>query len=293
MHYSEVGGLPVYSFRPCFYMKKILIPIDFSENTEKVISAAKRIASRTGAELAILHEYQPYVEDISILVPINKPAYQELENSHRQKLEQYVSQARKEGFQTEGIWESKSIHSGILKYAREFNADLIVVGRSGDGGFLNRLLGNYTTGIALDAPCPVLVIPSEVIASEFKQVVYATQLEYEEIDILHEVKRLTDQLGARLTLVKISSFEQPDIQSDNQYIEQIKAALDLPFSDIIVHKGSSVLGGIEAYCDQVKADLLIVSTRERGFLEQFIINPSVTGKLVVETHLPLLHIKEE
>lgn len=275
-------------------MKKILLPIDFSENAQKAIIAAKIIASKTGAELAILHTYQPYVADISIPVTVSSlPLYEELENSYKQHLDEYVFAAQAEGFAAESIWESDGIHSAVLRQANEINADLIVVGRTGKGSFMDKLIGSAATGIALDAPCPVLIVPSEVTTTEFKQVVYATQLEYEEIDILKQVKKLTDQLGARLMLVKISSLEQPNIQADSQYIEQITTELNIPASDIVVRNGENVLDEIENYCDEAKVDLLIVSTRERGFLEQFIINPSMTKKLVVETHVPLLvyHIK--
>ena len=88
-------------------------------------------------------------------------------------------------------------------------------------------------------------------------------------------------------------MEQPNIQPDSQYIKQITTELNIPDSDIIIREGGNVLDEIENYCDEIKADLLIVSTRERGFLEQFIINPSMTKKLVVETHVSLLvyHIK--
>lgn len=275
-------------------MQKILIPIDFSENAQKAIIAAKIIASKTGAELAILHTYQAYVADISIPVTVSSlPLYEELENSHKQQLDEYVFAAQAEGFAAEGIWESDGIHSAVLRQAKEVSADLIVVGRTGKGSFMDKLIGSAATGIALDAPCPVLIVPSQVVTTEFKQIVYATQLEYEEIDIIRQVKKLTDQLGAKLTFIKISSLEQPNIQPDNQYVEQITTELNIPASDIIIRKGGNILDGIENYCDEVKADLLIVSTRERGFLEQFIINPSMTKKLIVETHVPLLvyHIK--
>ncbi len=275
-------------------MQKILVPIDFSENAQKAVRAAKFIASKTGARLALMHTYQAYVADLSIPVTDNSlPIYQELENSHKEQLQEYVDEAHAEGFEADAIWDSDGVQSAVLRQARETDADLIVVGRTGNGGFIDKLIGSAATGIALGAPCPVLVVPSHSAPTEFKQVVYATQLEYEEIEILRQVKKLTDQLGSRLTFVKISSLEQPNIQSDQQYIDQIVAELGIAASDIVIHKGSGVLDGIENHCDQVKADLLIVSTRERGFLEQFIINPSLTKKLVVETHLPLLiyHLK--
>ncbi|CAG5002499.1 hypothetical protein DYBT9275_02906 [Dyadobacter sp. CECT 9275] len=276
-------------------MKKILVPIDFSENAQKAIKAAETIASKTGAALSILHTYQPYVADISIPATVSSlPVYEELENSYKQQLDEYVAEAQALGYQAEAVWESDGIHTAILRQAKNTNADLIVLGRTGKGSFMDKLIGSAATGIATDAPCPVLVIPPDAATTDFKQVVYATQLEYEETDILRQVIQLAELLGAKLTFIKISSLEQPNIQPDNQYIEQMTAEFNIPASDIVIRTGGGVLDGIENYCKEVNADLLIVSTRERGFWEQFIINPSVTRKLVVETHVPLLvyHMKE-
>ena len=46
----------------------------------------------------------------------------------------------------------------------------------------------------------------------------------------------------------------------------------------MIRKSKHVLDGIEAYADEIGADLIIVSARERSFLEEFIINPSVAKK---------------
>ncbi|HEV7383167.1 MAG TPA: universal stress protein, partial [Dyadobacter sp.] len=160
-------------------------------------------------------------------------------------------------------------------------------------GFMDKLIGSSATNIALDAPCPVLVIPPQIEKLHIERIVYATQLEFEEMSNLRQVAELAEQLGAKLSLIKISSLEQPNIQPDHQYISQISRGLRIAESDIVIREGGGVEEGIMGYCDEVKADLLVLSTRERGFLEQWIINPSVTKKLVVETPLPLLvhHIR--
>ncbi|GGC15837.1 MULTISPECIES: universal stress protein [Dyadobacter] len=272
-------------------MKKILIPIDFSESSQHIIQVAKAIALKTGAELAIMHTYQT-----NIAIPVTESTEQvcdDMENSYKQLLNEYVIGAQIEGYQAEGIWESNGIHTSVLSQASKIKADLIVIGRTGQGNFMDKLIGSSATGIALDAYCPVLVVPSQVETIKFTRAVYATQLEYEEINILHQVKRLTEQLGTRLTFIKISSLEQPNIQPDEQYVQQMINELDISASDIVIQKESGVIEGIKKYCQQVEADLLIVSTRERGFWEQYIVNPSITKKLVVETDVPLLvfHLK--
>jgi nucleotide-binding universal stress UspA family protein len=270
-------------------MKTILVPIDFSDNSAQAIAAAKAIASKNGAELVFLHAYHPYVTDVSLPVAgSTMSVHQELEDSYKGQLNDIVAKARLEGFKAEGIWEWSGVHDAVISNAEELVADMIVVGRTGKGGFMDKLIGSAATSIALDAPCPVLVIPPQITEIDFTRLVYATQLEFEEMSNLREVQNLARLLGAKLTFVKISSLEQPNIQSDEQYIEQMTRGLGILATDIVIHTGGGVEEGIQKHCEAVNADMLIVSTRERGFLERFIINPSITKKLVVETHIPLL-----
>lgn len=277
-------------------MKTILIPVDFSENAEKAIAVAKIVAAETGSKLLLMYVYQPYITDIAITEPISSlPIYQQLEDSYRKQLDKYVADAVAEGFDADSAWKSDGIHAAIISQAKESKAALIVMGRTGKGGFLDKLVGSSATGVALDAPCPVLIVPPQSSIHGFKKVIYATQLEHDENDLILQAIGFVKRLGARMTFLKVNSRTQPDIQSDEQYINEITTELDIPTSDIVIHNSNGVLSGIEDYCDEVHADLLIVSSRHRSFLEEYLINPSLTKKLVVSTHLPLLvyHLRED
>lgn len=283
-------------------MRSILIAIDFSENAERALSAAKMIAEKDVTELLILHAYQPYIADVNVTPGNVMPGIggadfltltSDLEQEFRNRLDEYAESVVAEGYKARAVWALGSIQSAIDEAIEEHMPDLIVIGRTGTGGFLDKLIGSSATQIALHAPCPVIVIPPQAELGKFTKVVYATQFEYEEKDILREVFVLMNQLGANLTLLKIKSDSQPDIQPDNQYIAEIRSQFDIREGQIVIREDRHVLDGIEAYCDEVKADLLIVSSRQRSFIEEFLINPSVTRKLIIDTHVPLLvfHLK--
>ena len=284
-------------------MNRILIPIDFSENADRALSAAKIMADKEFTTLLILHAYQPYIADVTatgnVLPGIGSPDFfsitTELENEFKARLDQYAATLNTEGYKTETIWAIGGVQSSVEEAIKEHNPDLIVMGRTGTGGFLDKLIGSSATHIALHSPCPVMIIPPQSNPEKFKEVVYATQFEYDENDILKEVYVLMNHLGSRLSLLKINADTQPNIQSDSQYIEEIKAEFSITDKDIIFRTADHVLDGIEAYCDEVSADLLIMSSRERSFLEEYLINPGVTKKLVVDTHVPLLvfHLKKQ
>ncbi|MEO6284969.1 MAG: universal stress protein [Dyadobacter sp.] len=283
-------------------MNRILVPIDFSENAERALAAAKLIAEKETTELLILHAYQPYIADVNITPGNVLPGIggtdflsltTELEDEFRKRLDGYANKLVEEGYRAQAVWTIGSVQSSVEEAIEEHQPSLVVIGRTGSGGFLDKLIGTSATHIALHSQCPVLVIPPQANPAKFQKVVYATQFEYDESDILKEVFVLMNHLGSSLTLLKIKSDSQPDIQADNQYIAEIKAKFAIKESDIVIREDRHILDGIEAYCDEVGADLLIMSSRERSFIEEFLINPSVTRKLIVDTHVPLLvfHLK--
>lgn len=270
-------------------MKTILIPVDFSGNSQKALAAAKLIADKTGARLLIMYVYQPFIDNIALPEYTGSlPIYQQLEDSYREKLAEMVFSARHQGYRAEAVWETDGVQPAILKRARENAADLVVMGRSGQGGFLDKLIGSSATGIALDAHCPVLIIPPQARIREFKKIVYATQLEFDEKNILLDVMALIRQLKAHLTLLKINSDEQLNIQPDGQFIAEIRQLFNIPSDDIIVKTADSVMNGLEDYCDEAKADLLVVCNRDRNFLQVLLNGKGLTRKLSLDTHLPLL-----
>jgi nucleotide-binding universal stress UspA family protein len=283
-------------------MRSILIAIDFSENAERALAAAKLIAEKDVTELLILHAYQPYIADVNVTPGNVMPGIggadfltmtTELEDEFHKRLDEYAANLVAEGYNAKAIWALGSVQSAIEEAIDDHVPDMIVIGRTGTGGFLDKLIGSSATHIALNSPCPVLVVPPQAELTKFKKVVYATQFEYEENNILREVFILMNHLGADLTLLKISSDTQPDIQPDNQYIADIRSHFTIRDGQIVIREAKHVLDGIEAYCDEVQADLLIMSTRERSFIEEYLINPSITRKLVINTHVPLLvfHLK--
>lgn len=277
-------------------MKKILIPIDFSENADRTLAAAKALATPSETLLLILHAYQPPVPDLTVPSGAGMVLYPlDLEESFRKRLEEYVALAHTQGYRAQGIWTMGGIHPAVFDAIRQHNPDMVVLGRSGTGGFLDRLLGSSATHIGLDASCPVLIVPPQATPKKFREIVYATQLEYDENEILSRAFPLFEQLGGRVSFIKINSNAQPNIQSDQQYIDQITQEFSVMKEDFVVRESDSVLQGIEDYCDEIKADLLVMSNRRRGFLEAFITNPSVTKKMIIDTHIPLLvyHIKDE
>jgi len=88
----------------------------------------------------------------------------------RQKIEHQVVQLHEEGVAVElkVTTGTGDVPELIAKAARDVEADLIVVGTHGHGGFKAAVLGSVARGLLHDASCPILAIPParEAVAAE-------------------------------------------------------------------------------------------------------------------------------
>jgi len=270
-------------------MKKILVPIDFSDNSKIALNTAKRTALRIDASLIVMHAYQPFIPVATVPESVTSLSFvKEMESDQKSQLSQVVEMLKNEGMVAEELWVEGTTVDAIVGSAKQINADLIILGRTGKGGFLDKLIGTSATKVAMDAHCPVLIVPPKFQSKGLSEVVYATQLEYEESDIVDKVITLINSLGGRLTFLKINSLMQADLKEDEPYIQEIVQKFGFERDDIVIKRSGSVVRGIEEFCDQIKADLLIVSARKREFLEELLGDGSVTKKLILETQVPLL-----
>jgi nucleotide-binding universal stress UspA family protein len=88
----------------------------------------------------------------------------------RAKVERQVAEIREQGFAVElkVTTGTRDVPELIAKAASEADADLIVLGTHGHGGFKAAVLGSVARGLLHDASCPVLAIPParEVVTAE-------------------------------------------------------------------------------------------------------------------------------
>jgi nucleotide-binding universal stress UspA family protein len=135
--------------------KKILVPIDGSENSIRAANVGIKIAKYTGAELVILSVVavpSSVIGSENILSNLEKKAEASIDEVKKNADQQGVK-ARKET-----ILSSSSIVEGITEHAQLEEVELIVMGTRGRGGFKRLLLGSVSEGVVRHAHCDVLVV---------------------------------------------------------------------------------------------------------------------------------------
>ncbi len=136
--------------------QRILATIDLGEHSELVLSRAKAMVGVTGAQLKLLHvvEYVPVEPMGEALLPAVN-IEEELVAGARARLAELAQQAGLAGTEQRVI--AGTIKSELLREAREWPADLVVLGSRERHGLA--LIINLTEDAVLHAaPCDVLAV---------------------------------------------------------------------------------------------------------------------------------------
>jgi nucleotide-binding universal stress UspA family protein len=140
-------------------LERILIPTDFSEYSKQASKYACELAGRFTAELHLLHVVQPIIlSESGGLLP---PDVVIGEEGPRKALEEL----KEPGFD-QAARVIREIRTGtpfveIVRYARDNDIDLIVMGTHGRSGLIHALMGSVAEKVVRKAPCPVLTVRPE------------------------------------------------------------------------------------------------------------------------------------
>jgi len=144
---------------PPFKLKKILVPIDFSNLSKDALPYALLLAGHFGAELLLLHIVEQFPID-SLLgrelthqttVPLMKQAEADLERMVRE-----LGEAS--GVKATAVVRGGTPFAEICDAAKTGSADLIVLTTHGYTGLKHVWLGSTAERVVRHAPCPVLVV---------------------------------------------------------------------------------------------------------------------------------------
>ena len=144
---------------PAFKLKKILVPIDFSNPSKDALPQATLLAAHFGAELVLLHTVEKFPIDYllgrelmnQMLVPSMKQAEADLE-------QMAGGLSKSTGLNVSVVVSDGKPFEVICQTAKTLGADMIVLTTHGYTGLKHAWLGSTAERVVRHAPCPVLVV---------------------------------------------------------------------------------------------------------------------------------------
>ena len=144
-------------------MKKILVPVDFSDITTEVLDYAIHLAIEDASTITVLHVAPPNpifpgpdAEPVMIQTYLNEELDRE-----KGELKAITEHIQKQGIEADSVLLQGPIIDTIIDEAKEIKADMIVMGKESHGLLYRTLLGTTSEGVIRRARVPVLIIPEK------------------------------------------------------------------------------------------------------------------------------------
>jgi nucleotide-binding universal stress UspA family protein len=140
-------------------IRRILVPLDFSEHAETILDWAGLLAEEHKSRVILLHAYHLPVEFQQLEGAYLPPDFwANVKTEAQQSLDRYAETLRSRGVEVESMVREGYPATVIEEEAERCNADLIVIGTRGLSGLKHLLLGSIAERVVQKAPCPVLTV---------------------------------------------------------------------------------------------------------------------------------------
>jgi len=142
---------------------KLLIAIDFSPVTEKILQKIKEMHPKMKPKLWLVHVVQPEPDFIGYEVgPVSERDFMAKRFHEKHKLIQgLANDMKKDGIDVTPLLIQGPTIDTIIEEAQKINVDFIVIGSHGHGMMYNLLVGSIGHGLLKNSPVPLLIIPSK------------------------------------------------------------------------------------------------------------------------------------
>lgn len=273
-------------------MKKILVPVDFSEVSGFATSFAIQLAEKNDAQITLLNSVHfDYFSDYQFTAFNSATSLMDdVRDAMEMKIKEYVKRFDTRLKIKTLIHESSLINS-VKELINEKGYDLVVIGTQGSSGLEEALIGSNTEKVVRHAQCPVISVPCSIDISGVKRILIPLDIREIKSSFFKQVASLQKQFDATLEFLwvktphNIENEEKVNIEF-SQLIEQY----GISNFEFTVVRNVFPSDGILWHADDTNADMIAMQTHARRGIAHWL-SGSLTEDTVNHINIPVWSFK--
>jgi nucleotide-binding universal stress UspA family protein len=275
-------------------IKKILVPIDFSEISLAALDYAAMIANVENAEIILLHVFESHVQNA--LLEMRMDMAEIIEKG----IEAKFAEIREKNPNLAGVNIRPKvvvgkIHHEINHIALEEEARLIVMGTHGVSGVTN--IGKYVMGsnayrTIQNAPCPIITLRESASRREIRNILVPVDSTPESLKKIGIAMRWAKFFNARVHLLAVTAFFEElfvDVKEVTNKVHEAEVMLREQGVEVkghIIRHHAPSDSVLEASL-KLDADLIIIITGQESQISEMLFG-STARNIISESHVPVL-----
>jgi nucleotide-binding universal stress UspA family protein len=290
-------------------LRRILVPVDFSELSVKAAHYALELARSLKAEVMLLNVWfnsanQGFILNELYAFQLNvEELLREQEQEAQARIEDLATELRKRvrdekmrGVKVDYDLIRGSPVEGILAYIDDYKPGTIVMGTHGKQREGLTLLGSTTARLIDRCPVPVLAVPWGYNTASFttpRNVAYITRFDENDMQAIHRLVAFVRPFQVKVYCVHIHT--EDSLKLDSMRMKTLRNHFTEAITDVEIECGliesSDAVEGLLDFVREKQIDVIALISRKRNIIEQ-LLKPSLTRKLLFGSDIPLLVFRE-
>lgn len=270
-------------------MKRILVPTDFSPHARNAARYAGGFFTGEPVRFQLLHAFNLPLRTTELMLSSLQDT---LDAEAREQLQLEMQHLKAEQHHPDTLFETTAVFGDavhvISNIAHQQHVDFIVMGTRGASGLKAILVGSTTSAVIRRVKCPVLAIPEVARYKKPNHILLAIDPLAPLPQHIDLVRKLASGVNALLSVLSI--VEEKSSVSEEDHRKSVDALLKgMEYSFTILHD-TGVATGIDHFLTNNSVDLLVLFPGKGTFPDR-VFHPSVTKKMALHTHVPLLTLR--
>lgn len=197
-------------------MKKIIVPVDFSEESKNGLDLAIKVANHMEATIEMVHVIK---ESNEFFLAAEKEHRKQAEKSFKELIEEFRDKV-KEGNELTYVIHKGRIHHEVINHAKYNSADMIIGSTHGASGFEEFFIGSNAHRIIASTQIPAIFIRHGVASRDFNRILLPIDDTVETRQKVPYTVELAKRFDAEIIIQSISLTDDP------QMINKVRAYTD-------------------------------------------------------------------
>jgi nucleotide-binding universal stress UspA family protein len=280
-------------------MDTLLALVKEPDDAKELVKFAINLASDLSLNLKLLYVQDPanypfggpgMTGEASVRIEINM---ENLIRDAEQKLTKLMEEYGDKNVSVEISTETGIIKPIIEKLLADKRINMLIQESIDRDGFWTQ--NSTYMDIARNVKCPVWIIPEKSEYRSFREIIYATDYQEEDLSTLQKLIGLTQQFSPNITALHITQnmdFEVRIKKAGFQEMVYMKTGYDRVRVESLMERSGDDIGQmIKQYAGQIHADLIVVLKENRPFIER-LFTSSVTRQINQKAEIPVLIFHE-
>ena len=283
-------------------LKKILVPVDFSDSSLVALTQAVTFAKAYKASITLLYVHEAHdlahtLKSLLFSKGSDKENRELVDETVEEKFQELILKHQGDStMEFDTMTTEGKIYQEITRIAEEGEFGLVIMGTHGIKGIENFVVGSNTFRVVCSSPCPTLTVHSDTQKNEYKNIVLPLDLSPQTREKVDDALNIAHHFNSTIHITAVTTLKDDEKEHFrlNKIMEQVEKYINEEDVPTTTHfeTGDNITTMTLEYARKINADLIVIMTEQEEHIAGFFLGP-YAQQMINTSKIPIICIRPQ